>query len=86
MSVRGHFLFLDLVFDNDMETFLFLDDHRVTLFSDDPHRRSEAIAALGNSFDISLRLAIVAQGPARRGNVLRQIILFDKNIGPDNID
>ena len=86
VSVRGNFLFLDFVFDNDTETFLFLDDHRITLFSDNAHRRSKAIATLGNSFDVSLLLPIVAQSPARRGHVLRQIVLFDKDIGPDNLD
>ena len=86
MSARGNFLFLDLVFDNDTESLLFFDENRVSVFSDDLHRRSKPIAAFGNSFDVSLLLPIVAQSSACRGNVLRQIVLFNKHIGPDNLE
>ena len=76
----------DLVLDDDAQAVLLFNQDCVALFGDQSQRGCKAIAALGNSLDVLLLLAIVAQRPARGGNILREVVLFHEDIRPDNLD
>jgi hypothetical protein len=47
------------------------------------HRRDEAVALLGDRFDVGLRAAVVGQGLAEHGDVAGQPGLGDVGVGPD---
>ena len=79
-------MLFDFVFDDDAQAFLFLDEDRVVVFGDQPYSLSKPVAAFGNGFDVPLFLPIVAQRPARRRDVLCQVVFFDIDIRPDNLD
>ena len=44
---------------------------------------SEAITALGNGLDVMAAIRLFAQSAPHGRDVLRQITLFDKTVGPD---
>src|ERR1700730_17679097 len=83
---RRRFLLLDFVFDDDAQGVSLFEEYGIALFGHYTHRRHKAIAALGNSFDVPLLMPVIAESATSGGDVLRQVVLFNIDIGPDNLD